>query len=644
MRSNWRRRRRLFGALALAIVFLILAGIGGAGALAYFAVKGQATDLQAQLTNHLQLGQSELEAAKASLKQANTTHEIELVSEAKAHFISAKVQFMVAGQIADDSRLLHQLEGVPEVGALARSRHTSVDGIAEMGVAISDAGLDLSDLAGLLIKPPTGGGQEGRTLLTVLEQTNSSLVKVRAKFARAQTAAGRVDVQVLPGGQQASFVKARETIGTALAGLDEFQRLVPVLTEVLGGNGARTYLIEQVNPAELRPGGGFMGTYSVLRADHGALKLVKSGNAYDLSDPRPVQGQAGYVAPPPPFRALIGDKSWSFIDSNFFPDFPSNAQVAESFAQPRLGMSIDAVISIDYYTAAKMLELTGPLQVPGYRLTLDANNFIPQLIEGELVGSASHKALLGAIAGPLMERVATLPPERWPAFLAALNDLATGRHLQVYFNSVTVENEIRRFGWSGDLNPTASHEFMAEVESNLGGNKSNYFVSRHYTVVLSRSGGTLHHKVTVDLVNNMPYFYRPNEYYAAYIRLFVPEMASALSDNLRRGKYPNSSPPAGAQQFAGWLTIPGYGNRGQPTFEYDTPWVSSDLGRNMIYWQKQPGTLADSLDVTWNDGDGHSSTVAGDLSQDRIIVLSTSGVALTAAPPAQAKLPNLNFG
>ena len=44
-----------------------------------------------------------------------------------------------------------------------------------------------------------------------------------------------------------------------------------MLTEVLGGNGARNYLIEQVNPAELRPGGGFIGTFSVLRADHGAL-------------------------------------------------------------------------------------------------------------------------------------------------------------------------------------------------------------------------------------------------------------------------------------------------------------------------------------------------------------------------------------
>ena len=97
---------------------------------------------------------------------------------------------------------------------------------------------------------------------------------------------------------------------------------------LMGGNGPRNYLIEQVNPAELRAGGGFIGSYSILRADHGALTMIKSsGDAYDLmgSDSRPRPGMAGYVKPPGPFLEFIPLASWSFVDSNFFPDFPSNA-------------------------------------------------------------------------------------------------------------------------------------------------------------------------------------------------------------------------------------------------------------------------------------------------------------------------------
>ena len=278
-----RRRARVL--VALAIVVVIVACSGVASVIAYASVKSQANQLQAQLTLHLQAGQSELEAAKSSLKSANANHDETLIAQADVHFTTAKVQFMVARQMADSSTLLGQLEALPSVGDVATSRHVAVDGIADMGVAISDAGLELARLDGQLIKPSSAGGQQGQTLLTVLNQTNNSLVIVRKDLDEAQKAAATVDMRILPAGQQASFLTAKGTITTALAAADEFARLVPVITEILGGNGARTYLIEQVNPAELRPGGGFIGTYSVLQADQGTLKLLTSGNAYDLSIP-----------------------------------------------------------------------------------------------------------------------------------------------------------------------------------------------------------------------------------------------------------------------------------------------------------------------------------------------------------------------
>jgi Protein of unknown function (DUF4012) len=638
-----RAAHRLRALIALAIAVLILASGGAASALAYSTVKAQAGQLQAQLTAHLQVAQGELEAAKASLKQANANHDIKLVSQAQAHFIAARAQFMVTSQMADSNQLLHQLEGLPDVGDVARSRQAAVDGIAQMGVAISDAGVELSSLAAEIIAPPSGGSA-GRTLLTVLDQANTSLVKVRADLQRADKAAASVDIQVVPVGQQATFLKARTTIGDALASMGEFQAFIPIINEVLGGNGARTYLIEQVNPAELRPGGGLIGTYSVLRADQGTLKLIRSGNAYDLADPRPLQGQRGYVAPPGPLRQLIGTTSWSFVDSNFFPDFPSNAITAENFVQPRLGVKIDAVISMDYYTVAKMLEVTGPLQVPGYGVTVNSTNFILLVMGNSLTQNAINKSILSAIAGPLMQRVSSLPPERWPALLGILNDLASARHLQVYFNNQSVETQVTQFGWSGGLNTSTSYDFMAEVEGNLGATKANYFVTRHYTVVLTKKGSLLHHKVTVDLVNNTPYFYRPNDYYAVYFRLIVSGNASSLSDNLSRGQYASPSAPAGTQQLAGWLNIPGYGNRGEAIFEYDTPWVSIWRGEYQIYWEKQQGTLTDKVDVTWNDGSGHAYSASGDLSQDRVITLTGTGILLGPAQPAQAKLPSLSLG
>lgn len=636
-----RRRRRVL--LVLGILVALFAAMGGGGAFAYVAVKSKAAQLQAQLTVHLQAGQADLEAAKASLKLANANHDAKLVGQAKAQFVAAKAQFQLTKQTADGSNLLRQLEYLPDIGKQARSDHAAVDGVADVGNAISDAGIDLSGLASAIITPPKGG-QAGHTLLTVMDQASATLVKVRADLQRADAAAAGVDLAVIPAGQRASLVNARATISSALAGMDEFQKFVPIIKEILGGNGPRTYLIEQVNPAELRPGGGLIGSYSVIRADNGSVKLITGGNAYDLVNPRPVLGQAGYVTPPGPFKELIGNTSWSFVDSNFYPDFPSNAAAAESFVQGRLGMHIDAVISIDYYTVAALLQVTGPLQVPGYGTTVDAANLIPLIMANSLVQNSINKPILKAISGPLMQRISGISPSRWPSLLGILNGLATQRHLQVYFNNHSVENEVAQFGWSGQLNPTSSVDFMAEVEANLGATKANYFVIRHYTVVLTRRGNVLHHEVIVDLVNNTPYMYKPNDFYRVYTRLLFPTNGSAASDNLIGSRFSDPNAPRRTHQLTGWWTIPGYGSTHTAIFEYDTPWLATGQGEHQIYWEKQPGTLNDAVEIKWNDGNGHTFSTTGTLSQDLVITLSPNGVQLTAAQVATAHLPSLSLG
>lgn len=644
-----RRKQRWPAIVALAIVAAILAGSGVGGVLAYASVKAQASQLESQLTTQLQLGQTELEAAKTSLKGANASHNETLIAEAKVHFITAKLHFLTARQIANNSELLGRLERLPSVGQMATSRHGAVDDVSEMGIQIALAGQDLTDLDAQLIKP-AGGGQQGSNLLTMLNQVHGKIGSVRTELDGALKAGNRVEISVLPAGQRASFLKARATIGQAIGAIDQFEALVPIITEILGGNGARTYLIEQVNPAELRPGGGFIGTYSVLRADHGTLSLVRSGNAVELNlDPRPLIGQRGYIAPPGPIREFVRDSSWTFVDSNFFPDFPSNARAAESFAQPYLG-PIHGVICFDYYTVARLLELTGPIGVPGFNITLTSQNFIDVVVQNGLNALTDvnvahiYKAILAAVAGPLLQRIVSLQPGQWPSLIGALNDLAGSRHLQAYFNNGEVQKTIDQFGWSGVQKTAAARDYMMELESNLGGTKANYFVTRHYIVELTRRGAQLQHKVMVDILDDMPYFYRPGEYYRAYIRLYISDTATVTYTDLAPPRYANPAPPAGTRMIDGWMLIHGYGHNRVVIFEWYTPWQPNGRGEEQMYWQKQPGTINDKVDVVWNDGNGHVFKVSGDLGQDRIITMAPSAVLLTQGQVGTAQLPSLSLG
>jgi hypothetical protein len=623
---------------------LVVAGLAGGTGLAYGSVKSQADHLQASLTGFLEAGQRELEAGKSSLSEANSKHDATLAGQAMTHFVSARDQFLGAANLADTSKLLRNLEIAPGVSDLVKSRHSAVRRISEMGVAIADAGKGVAALDAEIIKP-SPSGQAGRTLLTVVDQVSVGLVKVKADFESARKAASAVQIDVLPAGQRAAFVKAQASIGTALAGLNEFERLVPVLKEVLGGNGARTYLIEQVNPAELRAGGGFIGTYTLLRADQGVLSVVRSGDAYQLASERALPGQRGFIPLPTPLREVIPDVSWSFVDSNIYPDFPSNALAAENFAQPHIG-HVDGVIAMDYYTVAQMLAITGPMFVPAYGIQVDAGNFVETAMKLDFNDflSGTRKAILSSLVGPLMDKVSSLPADRWPNLLAVLNGLAYGRHLQAFFNNDLVESELDRVGWSGKLQQSAYADFFMEVESNYYGTKSNYFLGRRYSIGLTRDGSVLHHRITVDLVNTEPCGLADRTLYKGNLRLYVGANASALTSNLQPVKYPNPGPPPGTKFVEGWLFVDCGGRTGQAVFQYDTPWSGGNKAEWQIYWQKQPGTPVEGVDITWNNGRGNTYRSAADLAQDRVITLSLGGLTVSAAQPAQAALPSLGLG
>ena len=54
----------------------------------------------------------------------------------------------------------------------------------------------------------------------------------------------------------------------------------------------------------------------------------------------------------------------------------------------------------------------------------------------------------------------------------------------------------------------------------------------------------------------------------------------------------------------GWMNIHGYGHDKVVVFQWDTPWQANGRDQEQIYWQKQPGTTNDKVDVIWNDGNG----------------------------------------
>ncbi|HUY74134.1 MAG TPA: DUF4012 domain-containing protein [Candidatus Dormibacteraeota bacterium] len=639
--------------IAYLLVILLLAGGAAGGWFAY----GRALRLEAQVAAQLSAGAAHLQAGKDALKLATNQHSPALINQSVADFKEAGTSFENAIGVLSSDPLLTVGGRTPGVGTyFLEPRLQTAEAVAKMGAALSDAGQEAAAVDSQLIgqnADPTSSA--GSRLLKFLTASQPSLAVALAALKDASRYAAEVDPKLLPSSQQATFTHALASIHDELAGVEEFQRLAPVLAEVLGGNGPRTYLVEQVDPANLQGSGGYIGSYSILGAEGGTLKLEKSADVLSIDTPYPTPGQKGYVPEPLELRTFTGDHGWRLGDSLVSSDFPTAAKVGEQLYTNETGQSVDGVIAVDPITIAKLLDVTGPILLPEYNVTVNSSNFAEVVYQrSEFRGTPGHpgypydgKAFLVSAATKVFQSITTVPASKWSALLSALNAATSQRHLQVYFNNAGAEAEMGRIGWSGAFAPApAGGEMMREVEANYGDSKVNYFVVRTYDLTLTEEADSLAHHLVVNVTNPAPPGYAGGRTYYFYVRLYIPaDATSAKASNLQADKVAtDEQPPPGTKFLDGWVRIDVNSQTGVGThqfiFDWTTP-LNQDQSDNSIYWQKQAGTNADKLSVTYTTAGGKTYKADSDLTQDRLIKLTPDGVTIEAGQSGAAQLPLL---
>jgi len=623
--------------LALLLAVLLLPGAG----FGYLAAQG----LQRDVLVHFSAAQTHLERARTLLGQANGAQAQASLDQARGEFEHAQAEFRAAAAAVTGT----PARVVPSAVPIAGSRIAAVLHLSAMGLALCDVGFRSVDIDMEFLKPAAPGQPTGTArLLSILTNLQGSLPALERDLDVANREIAAIDPAVVPASQRAAFQRARDDVTRGIASVDELGRLVPALSDVLGVDGRRTYVVEQLNPFELRAGGGYIGTYSLLVADRGSLTVLRSGDTHDLPDYSILAGQSGYVAPPGPMLNLLQQKSWSFEDTNFYPDFRDDAKAAMGFAQRDFGTGVDGVISIDLYAVAALLGVTGPISVPGSGVPLTKDNVIPTIMAADLEDPA-HKRVISSVAGPLMQRVVSLDSAQWVGLIQVINQLATGRHIQLYFAADRAETEMQRLGLAGELAvPDGHDDFMYPAESNFGGNKANWFLTRKLQLALTRNGNTLHHVLTEDLsydLHTAPSWYIVP--YAFFARVLLPAAASGVqTSGLKRAEQPSVTPPKGASLVEGNALMQVDANNHTAhlvvTYAWDTPWSQDAAGVHTIYWQKQPGIAVDPFTVTWSDGSAPAASAKSDLGSDKVVELGPgSKVTVIAGAIAQAALPRL---
>lgn len=167
--------------------------------------------------------------------------------------------------------------------------------------------------------------------------------------------------------------QVQDRISQARVAIDAAANAFDVLPTVLGGHGPRTYLLLVQNPSEIRASGGLPGTWALIHADNGRLRMTSTtflGQLPQKRSPLPLTADES---------ALFGsDFGLSPPDITGTPDFPRAAQIAQAIEKDR-GVDVSAVFSVDPFALSYVLAGTGPVSLAGGQ-QLTASNAVPFLL------------------------------------------------------------------------------------------------------------------------------------------------------------------------------------------------------------------------------------------------------------------------
>lgn len=383
------------------------------------------------------------------------------------------------------------------------------------------------------------------------------------------------------------------------------QKVSLILPELLGEDTQKTYLVLLQNNAELRPTGGFIGSFALLTIKDGRLQDFKVEDVYEAD------GQLnGFVTPPEEIVQYLNEEQWYLRDVNWSPDFPAVAQRASWFLEKSLGVSVDGVIAINLEVAQRLLTVTGPLEVVDYDQVITADNLYQQAQQHSELnffpGSNGKKDFLSAVSTQILNKVFYGETNKLQ-LAQALEQSAEQAELFISFAQPQLEETFASLGWNGEVRtPGCPSPFPADgcfvdtvmqVEANVGVNKSNQFVTRtvdHQTEILA---DRVRHTRTIALQNDSASEAWPAGKYKVYLRLFVTqgsELRSLTIDgqpvDLQTVRNPQED---GKQVFGTYVEVPIKAEK-TITFFYETP-LPTGMKTYALFEQKQSGTAGDQV-------------------------------------------------
>ncbi|MCX6792984.1 MAG: DUF4012 domain-containing protein [Candidatus Falkowbacteria bacterium] len=400
----------------------------------------------------------------------------------------------------------------------------------------------------------------------------------------------------------------KDKIKTSRSTIEEASPLTRLLPSLLGYPNTAHYLLILQNSDELRPTGGFIGTYGIIQTKDGDFERFETHDIYHLD--MPTKDKVS-VTPPDPIKKYLGVDKWYMRDANWSPDWPTSAEKILWFYQqenskmdkPDPISNFDGVIAITPELITDLMTLTGPVTVDKENYT--AQNFVDLLqykVEKGYVqlGTSSwqRKEVIGEIAKTMKQRLLDMPLSQWPALIRLISDNVARKNVLLYSRNPDLQKIIVEQGWSGEIRHDWG-DFVMVVDANMAALKTDAVIDRQIDYKVVEENNVLKAKLVIRYSHSGGFDWKTTRY-RTYTRVYVPAGAKLITASGFTKDQVTTGEEFGKTYFGAFLSVEP-GQIGQLVFEYELP---NSVMENMkkfnnyrLTIQKQPGRQVNKLAV-----------------------------------------------
>ncbi|OGL78060.1 hypothetical protein A3J43_01205 [Candidatus Uhrbacteria bacterium RIFCSPHIGHO2_12_FULL_54_23] len=366
--------------------------------------------------------------------------------------------------------------------------------------------------------------------LAPLQDAVDELQKGEAAFREAQVAAAAVREEDIPEAYRPAVSSLKAVLPPAGRLLTQARVGAELLVSFFGAEKPRRILVLFQNDAELRPTGGFLGSYALIDIDKGRITSlsVPGGGLYDLKGSLTAQVDAPY-----PFHLF--SPTWQVWNANWFFNVPTSARTLAWFLEKSQEPTVDGMIAITPVILEDLLALTGPAVLPEYQAVIDERN-VRRILQDETEQNYDRaenkpKQIIADLVPLVIARIPQALSE-YPAETIAAAARALDRHDILLWSSQPEEQaRIEASGWGGAVAPRAGEDYLAVVHTNVGGGKTDRAFTETWTreLALTEDGDGVAKLVIARTHNGDPGNPYEKAHHVDYVRVFAPHGSTLIA-------------------------------------------------------------------------------------------------------------------